>query len=59
MCNTYFEIFHQQGAEVVTCKVLSQSSNYADKRDIIIIIRLKLQTVDQRVRTFLSLCFAV
>lgn len=39
---TYFEHF-QQDAEVVTCSVQSQGSNYADKR--VIIIMLKLQSL--------------
>lgn len=43
----HFKYFHQQAAEVVTCSVLSQNCNYADRRVIIIIIRLKLHTVDQ------------
>lgn len=40
---TYFENFHQWDAEVVTYSVLSQGSNYADRRVIIIIIMLTLQ----------------
>lgn len=39
----YFENFHQWDAEVVTCSVPSQGSNYADRRVIIIIIMLTLQ----------------
>lgn len=39
----YFENFHQWDAEVATCSVPSQGSNYADRRVIIIIIMLTLQ----------------